>query len=51
MTTAQTGAEILIVDNSDTDWKVLNYLREWTEISKQFDIAYNLFAKTREILF
>ena len=43
MTTAQTGAEILIVDNSDTDWKVLNYLREWTEISKQFDIATGYF--------
>lgn len=43
MTTSQTGAEILIVDNSDTDWKVLNYLREWTEISKQFDIATGYF--------
>lgn len=37
------GAEILIVDNSDTDWKVLNYLREWTEISRQFDIATGYF--------
>lgn len=37
------GADILIVDNSDANWKVLNYLREWTEISKQFDIATGYF--------
>lgn len=43
MSEKQSGAEILIVDNSDTDWKVLNYLREWTEISKQFDIATGYF--------
>jgi hypothetical protein len=39
MSNTQSEAEILIVDNSDTEWKVLNYLREWTEISRQFDIA------------
>src|SRR6266446_4892124 len=33
------GGELFIVDNSDADWKVLRYLREWTEIAKSFDIA------------
>lgn len=39
----QTGAELFIVDNSDTEWKVLDYLREWTEISEQFDISTGYF--------
>jgi SNF2 family DNA or RNA helicase len=43
MTVKNNGADILIVDNSDSNWKVLNYLREWTEISKQFDIATGYF--------
>ena len=43
MAEKQSGAEILIVDNSDNNWKVLNYLREWTEISRQFDIATGYF--------
>ncbi len=38
MTTAQTGAEIFIVDNSDKDWKVCEYLKEWSDISHQFDM-------------
>src|SRR6266571_6550261 len=33
------GGELFIVDNSDADWKVLRYLKEWTEIAKSFDIA------------
>ena len=37
------GADLFIVDNSDSDWKVLNYLREWTEISRAFDIATGYF--------
>ena len=39
----KTGAELLIVDNSNKDWKALDYLREWTAISKQFDIATGYF--------
>ena len=33
------GGELFIVDNSDENWKVGNYLREWTGLSNQFDIA------------
>ena len=37
------GKDIFIVDNSDEYWKVENYLREWTEIAKMFDIATGYF--------
>ena len=40
---AKTGNDLFIVDNSDEDWKVLNYLAEWAEISHQFDIATGYF--------
>ena len=33
------GGDLFIVDNSDTEWKVRDYLREWSEISHTFDIA------------
>ncbi len=41
--TAKTGNDLFIVDNSDEDWKVLNYLAEWSEISHKFDIATGYF--------
>ena len=31
------------MDNSDENWKVANYLREWASISNQFDIATGYF--------
>jgi superfamily II DNA/RNA helicase len=34
---------MFIVDNTDENWKALNYLNEWCEISKQFDIATGYF--------
>jgi superfamily II DNA or RNA helicase len=37
--TPRRGGDLFIVDNSDGEWKVLNYLREWSEISHTFDIA------------
>jgi superfamily II DNA or RNA helicase len=37
------GAELFIVDNSDENWKVADYLREWASISNQFDIATGYF--------
>lgn len=37
------GGELFIVDNSDTEWKGLRYLQEWTEIAKAFDIATGFF--------
>jgi len=33
------GGELFIVDNSDHEWKVIDYLREWTDIASSFDIA------------
>ena len=41
--TKKTGNDLFIVDNSDDDWKVLNYLAEWSEISHKFDIATGYF--------
>jgi len=37
------GSELFIVDNSDEEWKVLSYLREWCSISSRFDIATGYF--------
>ena len=39
----KTGSDLFIVDNSDSDWKVRNYLQEWTDISHQFDLATGFF--------
>ncbi|MBA3572491.1 MAG: DEAD/DEAH box helicase family protein, partial [Pyrinomonadaceae bacterium] len=36
---ARRGGDLFIVDNTDGEWKVRDYLREWTEISHTFDIA------------
>ena len=41
--TAKGGGELFIVDNSDSDWKGLRYLQEWTEVAKSFDIATGFF--------
>jgi len=37
------GSDLFIVDNSDDDWKVQNYLREWTDIAHTFDVATGYF--------
>lgn len=37
------GSDLFIVDNSDRDWKVCNYLSEWADIAKSFDIATGYF--------
>lgn len=37
------GGDLFIVDNSDSEWKVRDYLREWTDISHSFDIATGYF--------
>lgn len=37
------GGELFIVDNSDSDWKGLRYLQEWTEMARAFDIATGYF--------
>ncbi|HNW07864.1 MAG: DEAD/DEAH box helicase family protein [Verrucomicrobia bacterium] len=43
MSAASRGGELFIVDNSDTDWKGLRYLQDWTEIASAFDIATGFF--------
>jgi phosphatidylserine/phosphatidylglycerophosphate/cardiolipin synthase-like enzyme len=40
---AKSGGELFIVDNSDSDWKGLRYLQDWTEIASSFDIATGFF--------
>ncbi len=37
------GGDLFIVDNSDSDWKVQRYLREWADIAHSFDIATGYF--------
>lgn len=36
---ARTGSELFIVDNSDEDWKAQRYLRDWCGLSSGIDIA------------
>jgi superfamily II DNA or RNA helicase len=40
---SSTGSELFIVDNSNEDWKVLRYLRDWCQISKSIDVATGYF--------
>jgi superfamily II DNA or RNA helicase len=41
--TTKSGSELFIVDNSDTEWKVKNYLHEWADLAHSFDIATGFF--------
>lgn len=41
--TIQKGSDLFIVDNSDQDWKVRNYLHEWADLAHKFDIATGYF--------
>lgn len=43
MKQTRSGSEVFIVDNSDADWKVVQYLRDWTEFARQVDIATGYF--------
>ncbi len=40
---SKTGSELFIVDNSDKDWKVAQYLHDWCQLSKAIDIATGFF--------
>ena len=40
---SKTGSDLFIVDNSDSDWKVHRYLKEWCNLSKAIDIATGFF--------
>lgn len=37
------GGDLFIVDNSDKDWKVCDYLSEWTDIANSLDVATGYF--------
>lgn len=37
------GGELFIVGNSDADWKVRRYLKEWADIAHPFDMATGFF--------
>lgn len=40
---ARTGSELFVVDNSQDDWNVLRYLHDWCQISSSIDIASGFF--------
>lgn len=40
---ASSASELFIVDNSDSQWKVRNYLADWCELSRSIDIATGYF--------
>ena len=37
------GGELFIVDNSVSGWTGLEYLRQWTEVARSFDVATGFF--------
>jgi len=39
----RSDGDLFIVDNSDADWKVLQYLYEWCDIARAIDIATGYF--------
>ena len=39
----QSGGDLFIVDNSVSRWTGLEYLRQWTDLAKSFDIATGFF--------
>jgi hypothetical protein len=34
----KTGTDLFLVDNSDANWKVLRYLHDWCQISRQIQM-------------
>jgi superfamily II DNA or RNA helicase/HKD family nuclease len=40
---ANSASDLFIVDNSDADWKVCSYIKDWCELSKAIDIATGYF--------
>jgi hypothetical protein len=37
------GGELFIVDNADATWKVARYIREWSPLARQLDVATGFF--------
>ncbi len=42
-TSKRSGSELFIVDNSNSDWKVREYLDQWTDVADRFDVATGYF--------
>lgn len=40
---SKSASDLFIVDNSDADWKVGSYIKDWCELSKAIDIATGYF--------
>jgi len=40
---SKSASDLFIVDNSDADWKVRNYLSDWCELSSSIDVATGYF--------
>jgi hypothetical protein len=40
---SKSASDLFIVDNSDADWKVRNYLSDWCELSSAIDVATGYF--------
>ena len=40
---SKSGTDLFIVDNSDEEWKVLQYLHDWCQLSERIDIATGYF--------
>jgi superfamily II DNA or RNA helicase len=40
---SKAGSDLFIVDNSDSDWKVRRYLKEWCQLSTAIDVATGYF--------
>ncbi len=40
---AQPSGELFVVDNSDEEWKVAQYLREWCDVARALDVATGYF--------
>lgn len=38
-TSARSGSELFIVDNSNDEWRALRYIRDWCQISRSIDVA------------
>ena len=43
MSDSRSGSDLFIVDNSDADWKVRDYLLEWCDLAQAMDIATGYF--------
>jgi len=43
MSDKRKGSDLFIVDNSDSDWKVRDYLHDWADLADRFDVATGYF--------